>query len=513
MAPDTGSTKPDPPGLALRWSGRIPLAWRILAVNTLPLALLAGSFFYIDGFRGRLIEERRAQAVSEARLIAQAVQTTPQNKWRILVDRLDENEEMRIRMIDATGLVIADSWSDGRKSFTLRDPLQEGWQRQVARALDETFDLVVDATIPPSFVNYEVHLPVKRPDSLITLAPDRSHMIESRAKLEGSGDFTIVTLRNARDIRRLVRSERSQLGLMLAIATAISILLSFFLARTIVRPLQSLAHAAQQVRFGQAREVQVPRLPTRRDEIGLLARSISDMSHSLRRRMDATEAFAADVAHEFKNPLASLSSAVEGLRSVKDAALRDRLYAVISDDVRRLDRLVTDVSDLSRVDAHIAKSRFEKIDIAALIETMLNGRKDRAFDRRVQIAFARPHVGSALVACDPAQLVRVFDNLLDNAVSFSPEGGVVRIAATLAAQRVIVTVDDDGPGVPESARDSVFERFHSDRPDEQFGKHSGLGLSIARSIVEAHGGTISLAARDSNQTGASFIVELPPALG
>ena len=229
MALDTGSTKPDPPGLALRWSGRIPLVWRLLAVNTLPLVLLAGSFFYIDGFRARLIEERRIQSVSEARLIAQAVQATPTTQWRDLVDRLDENENVRIRLIDTEGLVTADSWSDGRKSFTLRDPSQEGWQRQIARGLDQLFDLVVDANIPPSFINYEDRLPVSSPDSLITLAPDRSHMIEARAKIGSDGSTMVVTLRNARDIRRLVRSERSQLGLMLAVATLFSIFLSFFL--------------------------------------------------------------------------------------------------------------------------------------------------------------------------------------------------------------------------------------------------------------------------------------------
>ena len=513
MALDTGSTKPDPPGLALRWSGRIPLVWRLLAVNTLPLILLAGSFFYIDGFRARLIEERRIQSVSEARLIGQAVQATPNAQRRVLVDRLDENEDVRIRLIDRNGLVTADSWSDGRKSFTLRDPSQEGWQRQIARGLDELIDLVVDANIPPPFINHEDRLPVISPESMITLAPDRSHMIEARAKIRSDDGAMVVTLRNARDIRRLVRSERSQLGLMLAIATLFSILLSFFLARTIVRPLQSLAIAAQKVRFGQAREVQVPRLPTRRDEIGMLARALSDMSHALRRRMDATEAFAADVAHEFKNPLASLSSAVEGLRAVKDQTLRDRLYAVIADDVRRLDRLVTDVSDLSRVDGHIARSLFEPLDLAILIESLLKSRADRGRDNGIKIAFARPQANSAVVVCSPSQLIRVFDNLLDNAVSFSPEGGVVRIAATRTPTHVIVTVDDDGPGVPETAREAIFERFHSDRPEAQFGKHSGLGLAIARSIVEAHGGTITVASRDGKQGGACFMVELPPALG
>ena len=233
------------------------------------------------------------------------------------------------------------------------------------------------------------------------------------------------------------------------------------------------------------------------------------MSHELRERIDATEAFAADVAHELKNPLASLSSAVESLKRVVKPELRDQLHAVIADDVRRLDRLITDVADLSRIDAKIARTRFERVDVGAMISSLLNNRSERNLNGNCRIAFARPEAGSAAVSADASQLVRVFENLLDNAVSFSPEGGTIRIAATATDNIVIVTVDDDGPGISESAREAIFERFHSDRPESEFGRHSGLGLAIARAIVEAHDGTIRAQDRGKGQQGGSFVVTFP----
>ena len=512
MAPDTDLAKPEHPGLALRWSGRVPLAARILAVNTLPLALLAGSFFYIDGFRSRLISERRLQAEHEAQLIAAAVQDVPMEQWPVLVKRLEGADKVRIRLVDATGAVRADSWAIGAPSFILRDPEQEAFERKAARWLDEGLDWIVGAEVPPPFGNVERRIPPAPNGSKLSLAPDRSHMIEARADVAGSEGYSIVTLRNARDIRRFVRVERSLIGNMIGLATLVSIFLSLFLARTIVRPLQMLGAAAQQVRFGRAREVQVPRLPSRSDEIGQLARSISDMSHALRRRMDAVEAFAADVAHELKNPLASLSSAVEGLRSVRKPELKEQLHDVIADDVHRLDRLITDISDLSRVDARIARTRFTTVDVGTLIEGLLASFVDRQYAKPIPIAFARPQTGSAIVRGDAAQLLRVFENLLDNAISFSPDGGRVRISATRTQEQVVVKIDDDGPGVPVGSRDSIFDRFHSDRPEAEFGQHSGLGLAIARTILDAHDGSIRVTDREKGTKGACFIVTLPPAI-
>ncbi len=291
-----------------------------------------------------------------------------------------------------------------------------------------------------------------------------------------------------------------------------STLLSLFLARTIVLPLRRLARAAVRVRLGRAREVTVPRLPERRDEIGLLARALSDMSHALRQRIDATDAFAADVSHELKNPIASLRSALDGLERIERPDLRAQLLAIAKDDVRRLDRLVTDIAEASRVDAQLSRTRFEPVDLGKLIEQLIVARETRGIERDVRIAFARPRKDVAVVMGEEQRLARVLENLLDNAISFSPPGGLVQIVATVANEQVLVSVEDEGPGVPTEERETVFRRFHSVRPEgEQFGKHSGLGLAIARSIVEGHQGRISIGDRDDAQQGASFIVHLPMA--
>jgi len=256
--------------------------------------------------------------------------------------------------------------------------------------------------------------------------------------------------------------------------------------------------------------VVVPRLPSRRDELGMLARALSDMSLALRARIDATEAFAADVTHEMKNPLASLRSAVEGLNSVKDPELQERLLAIVRDDVHRLDRLITDISEASRLDAQLSRAKFEDVDIGAMIGALLDQREARGVERDIQIRFDhRP--GESLIAMgEGARLERVFENLIDNAISFSPDGGLIVVSAGRDGDDLVVRVEDEGPGVPEEAREQVFNRFQSLRPDgEEFGKHSGLGLAIARTIVEGHQGSIAVESREDRLSGARFVVRLP----
>ncbi|RZM01898.1 MAG: sensor histidine kinase, partial [Sphingomonas sp.] len=253
----------------------------------------------------------------------------------------------------------------------------------------------------------------------------------------------------------------------------------------------------------------VPRLPSRRDEIGSLARALSDMSLALRARIDATEAFAADVTHEMKNPLASLRSAVEGLDAVRDPELRERLLSIVRDDVHRLDRLITDISEASRLDAQLSRAKFEAIDIAAMIRALVDQRLAREVERGVRLRF--DHAGTALVTLgEGARLERVFDNLIDNALSFSPDGALIAIAVAREGDDLVVRVEDEGPGVPEEAREAIFRRFQSIRPEaEAFGQHSGLGLAIARTIVEAHQGSIAVVSREDRLGGARFVVRLP----
>jgi two-component system sensor histidine kinase ChvG len=236
------------------------------------------------------------------------------------------------------------------------------------------------------------------------------------------------------------------------------------------------------------------------------------MSQSLRHRIDNIEAFAADVTHELKNPLASLRSAIDGLGTVKDAKLRERLMDVAREDVVRLDRLISDISEAARTDAELARARFEMVDLGLLIEQLIASWDTRREKGDARIAYARPRRESAMVLGDPGRLARAIDNILDNAVSFSPPGGLVEIAASRVGNRVRIRIDDEGPGVPEEAREAIFHRFHSIRPeDEHFGRHSGLGLAIAKAIVEGHDGEISVFDRDDAPSGARFIISLPAA--
>lgn len=503
--------------LALRWSGQISLTQRILLVNLLALLLLAGAFFYLDSYRSRIVDNRTLQATREARLIAAALAVTPPARRDEQLLHLARDTGARIRLLARSGRTL-DSHALGLRNFQLIDPDREGLDQRAARFLDGVIDTVVGAPRPPLYRDRsdparwrEVRVAHEEGGVAATVwrAPDRTPVITAAAPLPG-GDV-VLTASNARDITQTVRIERFRLSVVLLLVTGFSILLSLFLARTIVRPLRRLARAAVRVRLGRAREVVVPRLPSRRDELGMLARALSDMSLALRARIDATEAFAADVTHELKNPLASLRSAVDGLARVRDPALQAQLLEIVQDDVYRLDRLITDISEASRLDAQLSRAEFVEVDLGAMIAGLLAHRDARGVERGIRVRFEREGE-PLLVVGEGARLERVFENLLDNALSFSPDDGLVRITATSNGNTLAVQVEDEGPGVPADARETVFRRFQSIRPEtEAFGRHSGLGLAIARTIVEGHGGAIAVRDRGDGRSGACFLVRLPAA--
>jgi two-component system sensor histidine kinase ChvG len=499
MAPDTDSRKNDWRAPSDHLFGRVSLTPRILAVNVFALALLAGGFFYLDSYRTRIVDDRLDQSARELQLLALGLEAAPADRQDALIAAYSRHTGDRVRRYGADGRRIADSFAMDAPRYRLREPSEEEWQRHVARFLDKAMDRVVSADRPPNFAEPAVdragawpELVLARktgqPQSMNYYAPDRTFVVSAAVAMkDGTG---LLATENARDITRTVRAERLRLGIVLAIATLASILLSLFLARTIVQPLRRLARAAVRVRLGRAREVTVPR-----------------------QRIDATDAFAADVSHELKNPIASLRSALDSLDRVDRPDLRAQLMDIAQDDVRRLDRLVTDIAEASRIDAQLSRTRFEPIDLGLLIEKMVMAREARGVPRLVRLAFARPRKEVAVVLGEESRLMRVLENLIDNAISFSPEGGLVQIVATVADDAVLVSVEDEGPGVPEQEREHVFRRFHSVRPEgESFGKHSGLGLAIARSIVEGHQGRIRIADRQDAQSGACFIVTLPMAV-
>jgi len=517
MAPATDSPRSEAPDLALRWSGQISLTRRILAVNIFALLLLAGGFFYLDSYRSRIVDYRTAQAIRESRLIAATLAIADPDRRADALKRLAADVGARIRVFDQRGRTLLDSRAMGLRNAVLQDPDKQSTDQTIARFLDAGIDTVVGAPRPPLYRERadgrlfpEVRMAFDRGIVAATVwrAPDRTPVITAAAPL--APGIVVMTMVNARDITQTVRVERFRLSLVLLVVAIVSILLSLFLARTIVRPLRRLARAAVRVRLGRAREVVVPRLPSRRDEIGSLARALSDMSLALRARIDATEAFAADVTHEMKNPLASLRSAVEGLGMVKDPALQARLLGIVRDDVHRLDRLITDISEASRLDAQLSRAKFEPLDIAAMIAALVDQRRARGIERDVRLVFDPAADTGLRVLGEGARVERVFENLIDNALSFSPDHGVISLATRRVGDELVVDVEDEGPGVPEDAREAIFRRFQSVRPhSEAFGQHSGLGLAIARTIVDGHQGTIGVESREDRLGGARFVVRLP----
>ncbi|RZF66319.1 HAMP domain-containing protein [Sphingomonas populi] len=517
MEPAIASPRSDDRELTLRWSARVSLTPRILFVNVFALAMLAGGFFYLDSYRSRIVDSRVAQASREARLIAEALGAVAPDARPAVALRLARDTGTRIRLYDRAARPVLDTRALGKRNFVLLDPDKQDWGMAAARFLDAMIDTVVGAPRAPLYrerrsgsdwPDVRLARDSLRAPATVWRAPDRTPVITAAAAVPNGG--VVMTTVNARDITQTVRLERFRLSVVLAIVSLVSVLLSLFLARTIVRPLRRLAWSAVRVRMGRAREVVVPRLPSRRDEIGMLARALSDMSLALRARIDAIEAFAADVTHEMKNPLASLRSAVEGLANVRDPELQRQLLAIVRDDVHRLDRLITDISEASRLDAQLGRAKFEPVDLGALIAGLIAQHTARGIEHDVVLRFDRPTGGALTVLGEGARLERVFENLIDNAISFSPEQGVIVISAVEDGDDLVIRVEDEGPGVPEESRETIFNRFHSFRPeDESFGKHSGLGLAIARTIVEAHHGTIHVESREDRLHGARFVVRLP----
>jgi two-component system sensor histidine kinase ChvG len=521
MASDIASERSDEGDLVLTWSGRWTLAHRILAVNVLTLVLVLLAIFYLDSYRNRLEKERVHKVESEAAMAATALASVPANQREQLLANLSRQTQTRVRTYGSDGRLQLDSWRLTGPTYRLRDPEAQRWTKDVARALDRGFNALVGEETDEDFVEPQIDRAeawsevresreTGETESEIRQAPELTPVFSAAAPVTGGS--TLLMTDNDRDFTRRVRRQRASLLVALGVVATLSVLLSLFLARTIVRPLRRIAVAAHRVRLGRAREVKVPRLPSRTDEIGLLARSISDMSQSLRQRIDNIEAFAADVTHELKNPLASLRSAIDGLVRIEDPKLRKQLVDVIRQDVVRLDRLISDVGEAARTDAELARARFEPVDLGDLIGNLVASWESRRETGNVRLAFARPRRASAIVMGEPGRLARAIDNIIDNAISFSPPGGLVEVAATRVGDQVLIRIDDEGPGVPGEAREAIFNRFHSVRPEgENFGRHSGLGLAIARAIVEGHDGEIDVQDRDDAPSGARFTICLPAA--
>jgi two-component system sensor histidine kinase ChvG len=329
----------------------------------------------------------------------------------------------------------------------------------------------------------------------------------------------VLTL-EAGDVDQIIAAQRAALLPFILIAIAAVLASSLMLNRLVARPVLRLAHAADRVRVDGEREISLPDLARRSDELGDLARALEDMTRALSERMDATERFAADVAHEIRNPLTSIRSAVETLDIVKDPVAVSRLLAIVKQDTGRLDRLVTDISNASRVDAELSREPPKRLSMTRLLVEVAglyeNQVKPGDGPHSVHVRFVRADgINHASVMGREIPLGQVLRNLIDNARSFSPAGGMVRLSLAATRGRVETYVDDDGPGIPPENLETVFERFYTSRPKgHAFGNNSGLGLSIARQIAAAHHGELRAENRlnpDGSIAGARFILALPEA--
>ena len=320
------------------------------------------------------------------------------------------------------------------------------------------------------------------------------------------------------DIDKIVAAERKAILRVFGVAALVNVLLSVMLASTIAQPLRRLAAAAVRVRRGVKNREEIPDFSDRQDEIGNLSVAVRDMTNALYARIDAIESFAADVSHELKNPLTSLRSAVETLPIAKTNVSRSRLLEIIQHDVRRLDRLITDISDASRLDAELAREDAGRMDLKKFVADLVAVSRDSGRHQKVVEIDFKPEKGAAksfMVVGHDLRLGQVITNLIENARSFVPEDtGRITISLARAGKRIILNVDDNGPGIRAENVERIFERFYTDRPSgEAFGQNSGLGLSISRQIVEAHGGTLTaeniMGGKPGEIRGARFTVTLP----
>lgn len=501
-----------------RWRGPIsPLVRRILAINLIALMIIVGGIFYLTEFRDNLISRRIDRLMVEAEILAGAIgesatagpeaSTIDAPEARLIIARLISPSETRARLFNLDGELMVDSRflassrsviSEPLPPLNLTKPLSE-------RLLDVVNNFLDLVSAPPEVPTYQ-EVPNQKASDYIevisALAGEQSYQVRL---LEGdtlllSAAFPVQRFRrvlgalmvtaDTRDIESIVRAEQITILKVFAAALGTTLLLSLFLASTIARPIRQLAAAAERVRHGIGRESSMLTLH-RNDEIGDLSLALSDMTQALYYQIDAIETFAADVAHELKNPLSSLRSAVESISRTDKPEIKERLLAIITEDVRRLNRLITDISDASRLDAELTRARMEPVDMGSLVAMLVDAhrtRDDRALPRFV---FHEPKAGVMMVHGLESRLGQVIANLLENAITFSPPGGTISVTLTRHSTMIELTVEDEGPGLPDGAEDRIFERFYSERPDpEAFGIHSGLGLSISKQIVEAHQGTI-----------------------
>ncbi len=532
-----------------------PLLRRILLVNALPLALLVATLLYLDQYQNGLLQATVTALREQARIYAGALgesavkEDSPDNPVlvpelaRRLLRRLTEpTPDAQAKLYAPDGQVIADSRvREGPGGAITSEPLPPAVQRgevlgtmeylydkalallphrveprlvvdlsQGGPGLDWTPDVKEELRLSGSDQNREMPAYIRR-------TKDNRLLVTVSVPVERNRHNVgiILLTREAREVDDSLLSIRISILALFSIALVLTLVLSWYLSLTIARPILRLARAAAQMREGKGRGGSVPDpLLHRHDEVGALAVALSESAGALWARMDAIERFAADVAHELKNPLSSMRSAIETLRRIEDPVQQKRLLSIIGEDVTRLDRLISDISDASRVDAELSRTATEKVDVAKILTLLAEIHEATRHEGDARIDLHAPPEGLFVQAVED-RLVQVLRNLIGNAQSFSPPNGRIGLRAQETGAVIEISVEDDGPGIPEARLEHIFDRFYSERPKgEHFGQHSGLGLSISRQIVEALKGRITAENRrdpTGTITGARFVVWLPKA--
>jgi two-component system sensor histidine kinase ChvG len=541
------------------------LTRRIVFLNLAGLVALVTGVLYLSQFRAGLIDARVQSLLTQSEIIAGAIAASatvetdsitidperllelqagesygpsdealsgiefPINPERVapVLRRLVSPTKTRARIYDRDGVLILDSRNLYGRGDVLRFDLpppnaeRPGFMERAFIALRRWFgrgDLPLYNELgPENGKGYEeVAQALSGAHASMVRVNERGEVIVSVAvpvqRFRAVRGALMLSTQGA-DIDDMVEAERLAIVKVFFVAAGVMVVLSMLLAGTIAGPVRRLADGAERVRRRIRTRVEIPDFTRRRDEIGELSGALRDMTNALYTRIEAIESFAADVAHELRNPLTSLRSAVETLPVAKTEQSRQRLLAVIEHDVKRLDRLISDISDASRLDAELQRQEAAPIDLAMLLDALVKAANEiRNDDVKVVLTFESP-LSDFRVAGHDSRIGQVFSNLVDNARSFSPAGGTVRITCRRVRGEVEILVDDEGPGIRPEALDKIFERFYTDRPEQGFGQNSGLGLSISKQIVEAHGGTIHVENRMGGQPsrvlGARFIVRLP----
>jgi two-component system sensor histidine kinase ChvG len=520
-----------------------PLTRRIITFNLIALNILAAGILYLSGSRDTFIEQRSALLVSDAVLISDLFEVEFQAGAPIAVTAEDGaivqdalqgltlQRGLQAFVFDNSGALVAGVTGSGlgskadallqteERATWITDALAWIWsgvtsvfpERVVA--IPPLTDQLMTLVSPTLSAGQQILTDMQTPDGLVIVAT--SPIVQ-----DGSAVGAVAVVSVPGEIDTVVRYERERMLQMFVIATMVSIGLSLVLASTIANPLADLAEAAE---LGRDRDsykarqdrIRIPDLTARPDEIGRLSGALRGMVSALYSRIESNEQFAADVAHEIKNPLASLRSAVGTLRMVKRDDQREKLLDVIDHDVRRLDRLVSDISNASRLDSELVKEAEEEFNLLNMLENLNQYLGEDARSKGIDYITDMPEEPIMVNGLE-ARLAQVFVNLITNAISFCEEGDAIRVWARKRENRVLVVVEDTGPGIPDQALTKVFKRFYSQRPEEHFGNNSGLGLAISKQIVEAHGGVIwaenirpTEADITSDPLGARFVVGLP----